>query len=109
MASYHQNINAIPNFRQRYPDFSCRLFTVKNRFFGGDVTVAGLLTGSDYISALEGEDLGDRLLIPASSLRYDGELFLDDMSLSKLSDKLNVKIIPVPNDGGALLDALLNR
>ena len=91
------------------PGFSCRVYTVKNRFFGGDVTVAGLLTGSDYVSALENEDLGERLLIPASSLRYDGELFLDDMSISGLSEKLRTKIIPVPNDGGALLDALLGR
>lgn len=91
------------------PDFSCRVCTVKNRFFGGDVTVAGLLTGSDYLSALSGEYLGARLLIPASSLRYDGELFLDDMSISELSEKLNTEIIPVPNDGGALLDALLCR
>ena len=91
------------------PNFSCRVFTVKNRFFGGDVTVAGLLTGSDYFAALSGEDLGERLLIPASSLRYDGELFLDDMSISELSEKLKTTIIPVPNDGGALLDALLDR
>lgn len=89
--------------------FDCRVFTVKNNFFGGDVTVAGLLTGSDYISALEGENLGERLLIPASSLRYDGELFLDDMSITELAQRLNTKIIPVQNDGGALLDALLDR
>ncbi len=90
------------------PGLSCRIYTVKNKFFGGDVTVAGLLTGSDYLSALENEDLGERLLIPASSLRYDGELFLDDMSLDELSQKLNTKIIPVPSDSNDFFYALLD-
>ena len=93
--------------REAFPGLSCTVYTVKNRFFGGDVTVAGLLTGSDYLAGLAGQELGQRLLIPANSLRYDGELFLDDMSISGLEEKLNVKIIPVPSDGGALLDALL--
>ncbi|MBQ5974015.1 MAG: DUF512 domain-containing protein [Oscillospiraceae bacterium] len=92
---------------ERLPGFSCRVYTVKNRFFGGGVTVAGLLTGSDLLGALKGEDLGARLLIPASTLRYDSDLFLDDMTLPQLSAALSTPITPVPNDGAALLDAML--
>ncbi|MDD6263123.1 MAG: DUF512 domain-containing protein [Clostridiales bacterium] len=93
----------------RCPELKCRVFTVENKFFGGDVTVAGLLTGTDIKNALIGQDLGERLLIPASSLRYDGEFFLDDMSISELSEALSIKIIPVPNDGAVLLNAMLGR
>lgn len=55
----------------------------ENRFFGRSVTVAGLLTGSDILRALEGRDIGDRVFIPPSTLNDDG-VFLDDMTLQEL-------------------------
>jgi len=69
---------------------------VENTTFGGGVTVSGLLAGRDYLRALNGKDLGETLLIPSDSLR-DG-VFLDDMELKSLEEKLGVRIIPV-SDG----------
>ena len=82
---------------------------IENRFFGSMVNVAGLLTGQDLLSQLRGRDLGSRVLLSASMLRHGGDMFLDDMTLEELSEALGVPVIPVGNDGGALLRAFLGE
>ncbi|MBT3319140.1 MAG: DUF512 domain-containing protein [Clostridia bacterium] len=72
---------------------SIDVHAVENLTFGERITVAGLLSGSDYLNALTGKDLADTLLISADSLK-DGRVFLDDMTLKQLEDKLKVKIVP---------------
>ena len=86
-----------------------KVFPVVNRFFGATVDVAGLLTGSDLLAALKGEDLGERLLISATMLRHGGDVFLDDVSLAELSEALGVPVVPVRPDGAELLDAVVGR
>ncbi len=76
-----------------------KLATVKNRFFGPSVTVAGLLTGSDILSALKRHRLGDAILIPASALKDDEDLFLDGMSLERLEQELDVPLRKVETFG----------
>ncbi len=71
-----------------------RVYAAKNITFGGAVTVAGLLAGRDFVSALKGKDLGEKLLIPAAALR-DDNVFLDDMTLDELSQTLGVQVEPV--------------
>ena len=85
-----------------------RLYCIRNDFFGESVNVAGLLTGQDLIAQLKGRELGQRLLISVSMLRYGGDVFLDDTPLSAVSEALGVPVIPVPNDGEAVLRAFLN-
>jgi putative radical SAM enzyme (TIGR03279 family) len=68
------------------------VYSLENEFFGHGVTVAGLLTGHDLRAALMGKDLGERLLIPSCMLRYGEEVFLDDMTVSELSESLGVPI-----------------
>ncbi len=82
---------------------------INNRLFGERITVAGLLCGDDIVHGLEGEELFDELLIPDVTLRSEGDLFLDDMSIEALSSKLNVKITPVRNDGYILLESILGK
>ena len=84
-----------------------KVYPIKNNFLGETVDVAGLVAGGDIIAQLKGKDLGRKLLIPAVMLRHGGDVFLDDVSLEQLSAELGVPVIPVPNDGGALLDAML--
>ena len=49
----------------------------------------------------------DELLIPAAMLRAEGDLFLCGMTPDALSDKLQVPIRTVRNDGAELLAAIL--
>jgi putative radical SAM enzyme (TIGR03279 family) len=71
-------------------------YGVENGTFGGGVTVAGLLGGQDFLRALSGRELGERLLIPSAALR-DDDVFLDNMSLSELEEALGVPVFPAAN------------
>ena len=73
------------------------------------MNVAGLLTGQDLYAQLKDRDLGDALLIPCVTLRQQEDVFLDDMSVGELSQKLGVPVIPVINQGQHLLDAITGR
>jgi len=86
-------------------DFS--VYCAENKFFGGNVTVAGLLTGSDLYEALKDKPLGDELFIPDVMLRYEQDMFLDNMTLEELSEKLKIKITPVKCDGYDFTDKIL--
>jgi len=73
---------------------------VENRYFGGDVSVAGLLTGGDLIAARD-QIRGDFVVIPRSTLKSDEDIFLDGMSLAELQDKLGMSVRPLDLDSFA--------
>ncbi len=93
---------------EKYKNLKVNVCAIKNNFFGGSVTVTGLVTGGDIISQLKDKDLGDELLIPAVMLRAEGDLFLDNVSLEELSEKLNVKVRVTERGGYALCEAMTN-
>ena len=64
---------------------------VENNYFGGDVSVAGLLTGGDLLAARE-QIQGDFLVIPQCTLKSDEDIFLDGMSLTDLRQQLGVPV-----------------
>ncbi|MBQ7821150.1 MAG: DUF512 domain-containing protein [Clostridia bacterium] len=90
-----------------YNDLKCYVYKIKNDFFGENITVAGLLTGSDIYTQLKHKELGERLLVPEVAVRREGELFLDNMSIGELSEKLGVPVYPVGNDGAEIVSAVL--
>ena len=79
---------------------------VPNRFFAGEVTVTGLLTGRDIVEALAGHDPGGILLLPDVLLREGTEMLLDDMTVEELERVLNLRVEVIPADPWGLLDAL---
>lgn len=81
------------------------VYEVKSLFFGENVTVSGLITGSDIIDALSGKELHDELLLPVNMFRAGEDYFLDDIKKSEIEKKLNVKVTIVPNNGEALMNA----
>ena len=92
---------------RRQNGITVRVFECQNNFFGSEITVAGLLTGHDLAEQLADKPLGDELLIPATTLRAEGDLFLCGMTPAELSQKLNVPLRPVRGDGAELLAAML--
>jgi len=82
------------------------VIAVPNRFFGGAVTVTGLITGHDIVEALAGCTLGETLLIPDVLLREGTEVLLDDMTVEELERHLGVRVEIVPADPWGLWDIL---
>lgn len=85
---------------------SVEVVPIENRFFGGKVSVSGLLCGQDLVNQLKGKDM-ERLLFTSSMLKADEDLFLDDMTVAQLEQELAVCAQPVPNDGFAFVRAVL--
>ena len=94
---------------KKWHNLNCEVIAVKNDFFGENITVSGLVTGRDLINTVKGKIKGDTLLIPVEMLRHQGDLFLDDVSLTEAEEILGARIIPVCADGYELLETILNE
>jgi NifB/MoaA-like Fe-S oxidoreductase len=79
------------------------VYPIQNEFFGHGVTVAGLVTGRDIAKQVGKKATGSKVLLPQSMLRSGEETFLDDWTVSRLSDSLKCDIIPVRCDGRELV------
>ena len=96
--------------KKKFPEKIVDVYTVINDFFGHSVTVAGLVTAGDIINQVKDLSSYDVALIPDVMLRSgDEQVFLDDISLQELSEKLNVKIIPVSSDGSDILYSIIGE
>lgn len=92
---------------EKFPNITINTRAIKNNFFGGGVNVSGLVTGGDLIDQLRGDDLGDRLIITSSMLRFENDLFLDDVSTDDVEWELGVTLVPVNNNGNDLVEAVI--
>jgi putative radical SAM enzyme (TIGR03279 family) len=68
-----------------------KVLAVKNTYFGGDVAVAGLLTGQDYLAVREKIE-GDFIIIPKHTIKSDEPILLDGMRFEDLKKQFNVPI-----------------
>ncbi|WP_303721096.1 DUF512 domain-containing protein [Malonomonas rubra] len=82
------------------------VLAVENRFFGSDVTVTGLLTGTDLIEQLQRHDLGQGLLLPDVMLKEGERLLLDDLSVEDLEKALEVPVVVVESSPWGVLEGL---
>ncbi len=105
-AAYPYICELVEAAKARFDGINCRVVCVRNDFFGEAITVAGLITGQDLIAQLKGMP-EERLLIPDSMLRFEGDLFLDDVSVKQVEHALGVTLTAVPISGHALLDAIM--
>lgn len=92
---------------EKFPNITINTRAIKNNFFGGGVNVSGLVTGGDLIDQLRNDDLGGRLIIPSSMLRFENDLFLDDVSTDDVERELGVTLVPVNNNGNDLVEAVI--
>ena len=81
---------------------------IRNTFFGETITVTGLITGGDLIDQLKDAD-EDEILLCGNTLRAEGDLFLDNISLEQVRSALKPKVTVVPNTGADLFRALLGQ
>ena len=91
-------VAANPFFRELYKSLcSFNIYTnvipVENRFFGGNVHVAGLVTAGDLMRTFP-EKGGGPILIPRNMLREKDSVFLDGVTLAELEQKMGRRILP---------------
>ena len=79
---------------------------VPNTYFGGDVAVAGLLSGRDYLKVTD-QIFGDFAIIPKHTIKSDEPILIDGMMFDELRSKFPVPIYDLDTDG--LLDFLSRK
>lgn len=90
-----------------FPRLDAEVVAIKNDFFGHTIDVTGLLTGQDIAKQLQGKVAGRRVLLTVHMLRHGETVFLDDYTVERVSHELGSPVQIVDDDGGALLDAIL--
>ncbi len=83
-----------------------RVESLENTYFGGDVSVAGLLTGRDLLAARD-KVSGEFVLIPKQMLKSDEAIMLDGMTIADVEQAINFPVHAVTLEELAAL--LLNR
>ena len=94
---------------EKFANTKVLVYPIRNDFFGEQITVSGLITGQDLKTQLKGKKLGDRLLLPCNMLRSQEEVFLDDVTVSELSEALQVKIDIVKSSGQDFIEAIMKQ
>ncbi|MBQ9844941.1 MAG: DUF512 domain-containing protein [Oscillospiraceae bacterium] len=82
---------------------------IKNEFFGGNVSVTGLLTGTDLVKQLAGNLKTDRLCLCNDVLSDNADIFLDDMTVPQLEEALGTNAEFYSCDGYDLLSGILKE
>ncbi|CEI73782.1 MULTISPECIES: DUF512 domain-containing protein [Romboutsia] len=89
------------------PNMEINVYKIINNFFGETITVSGLITATDIMDQLKGIDLGETLYIPRSMLKADEDIFLDNITLEELNNKMGIEVIPCLNEGKDFVDKIL--
>ncbi len=93
--------------REQFPNVSVQVIPIHNDFFGGQITVAGLVTGRDLIRQLQGRRLGERLLITEHMLKSGEPVFLDDVTVEDVEKTLQIKVSIVESSGNDLIERMI--
>lgn len=92
--------------QEKYPGIKADVYSIRNDFFGENITVSGLITGQDLIKQLKGKELGSRLIIPVNMLREGETVFLDDYKVSDVEEALGVPVLVADQPGEAFCKAV---
>ncbi len=81
----------VPQVREMGIDLSFN--SVKNEFWGGTVTISGLLSGADLLQAVLKDSVqGDIVLLPPNCLNND-DLFIDNLTLEEFCKKAKRTVV----------------
>ena len=106
MAAYDYITRLAKRLMEYSPALQIHVYPIRNDFFGHNITVAGLLCGCDLKNQLMGKELGDKLIIPAVTLRAARDVFLDGMTPSTLSEALGVPVVAIEPEGAEFVSAI---
>lgn len=109
VASYPTLVELSEKIMRICPDLQINVYKIVNNFFGESITVSGLLTGKDICEQLLGRPLGEELLIPKNALRHGEDVFLCNMTVPELEEKLGTRVSAVSSDGYDILHAILGE
>lgn len=96
-----ERLNAIKNLK-------VELLPVANTYFGGNVTVTGLLTGADIINTLGQKYAGKIVILPEVVFKEGQLVLLDNISIDDIARETGAIIKTVDGSAESLVDTIIN-
>lgn len=84
---------AVDRFNRR-TGASLDVAVIDNRFFGSEINISGLLTGSDLIHALSGREDSSPLYISSRMISDRTHNLLDDLTVAEVAVRLGRPVVP---------------
>ncbi len=85
------------------------VYPVVNEFYGNQVTVTGLVCGSDIVKQLRHQIHAQELILPDVMLKEDSDVFLDDYTLERVQEEIGVPVRIVPTTASGLIYGALGK
>ncbi len=104
--AYDFMVNLCHNIMEKFNGLDLEVVPIVNDFFGHSITVSGLVTGIDLISQLKNME-SDGIIIPMSMMKSGEEVFLDNLTLEQVSEKLKTKIMVSNVNGKDFMDIFI--
>jgi len=105
--AYNNLLELSKKIMQKYNNLELEVVKIKNEFFGEKITVSGLITGRDIINQLKDNYQNKNLIIPDNMLKFNEQIFLDDIRISDIEDELNSNIIVSKVEGSEFIKKIL--
>ncbi|NLX03232.1 MAG: DUF512 domain-containing protein [Syntrophomonadaceae bacterium] len=93
----------------RIKGLTVHLVPVENHYFGGNVSVTGLLTGKDILQVMENKYQGKEVIIPEIIFKQGDDILLDNISLEELRQRSGAQIHTVDGSARSLVETVLGR
>jgi len=103
--SFAPYLNEVAGTLKNIAGLTVSVLPVRNRLFGDNVSVAGLLCGRDIADALKGRNAG-AAVIPSVATRDGEDVFLDDMEPADIERETGMKVIMAEPTARGLVDAV---
>ena len=105
--------NLANKVKEVLPVLEIEVIAIKNHFFGETITVSGLITGEDILKTLKTNEESDEYdkptvtMIPRAMLKAEENVFLDDLTVEDLENKLGRDVVISEVEGKDFVGNLL--
>jgi len=104
----YDNIKKIANkIHEKYPNIKIIVHKIINNFFGHSITVSGLITGVDIINQLKGKLENKNLIIPNNMIKFNEDIFLDNVRIKDVERELKSRVIISKVEGNNFMKLIL--
>ena len=108
MAAQYLIDSLVNYYNKLHPETHFTVYPIINNFFGETVTVSGLLTGVDIISALKDKAMPRVLFVPENAFKHGEDVMLDGTTLEELNNSLKTSVRIGSSDGSVFYQQLLS-
>ena len=106
-AAYKFICKLCKKLEETFDGLKINVYLIKNEFFGGKITVSGLLTGTDIIKQLKDKNLGEYLCLPKNLLRSGETVLLDDINISDIEKALSTTVKITGESGSDFIKTII--